>query len=133
TRPASFDPWPSQQWFSTRDTGAPPAAPRLEPQPRHETPDVTFSFSELKYLFECPYQFKLRFLYGFNPPLHEALGFGKSAHDALAEVHKRALDGDLVAEEEVPEVVDRHLNAPFAYEELRENLRRAAETAVTRY
>ncbi len=30
-----------------------------------------------KYLFECTYQFKLRFLYGFNPPLHEALGYGK--------------------------------------------------------
>lgn len=38
---------------------------------------VTISFSELKYLFECPYSFKLRFLYGFNPPIHEALGYGK--------------------------------------------------------
>ncbi len=38
---------------------------------------VEISFSELKYLFECPYQFKLRFLYGFNPPIHEALGFEK--------------------------------------------------------
>ena len=65
-------------------------------RPRHETPQVTLSFSELKYLFECPYQFKLRFLYGFNPPIHEALGYGKGLHDALAEVHKRALDGDLV-------------------------------------
>ena len=66
---------------------------RLEPRPAHETPQVTLSFSELKYLFECPYQFKLRFLYGFNPPLHEALGYGKGLHDALSEVHKRALDG----------------------------------------
>ena len=74
----------------------PADAPRLEPQARHETPQVTLSFSELKYLFECPYQFKLRFLYGFNPPLHEALGYGKGLHDALAEVHKRALDGDIV-------------------------------------
>ena len=57
--------------------------PKLEPQPKHETPHVTLSFSELKYLFECPYQFKLRFLYGFNAPLHEALGYGKGLHDAL--------------------------------------------------
>ena len=62
-------------------------APTLEPQPRHgDSRNVTLSFSELKYLFECPYQFKLRFLYGFNPPLHEALGYGKGLHDALAEV-----------------------------------------------
>ena len=75
---------------------------RLEPQAKHETPQVTLSFSELKYLFECPYQFKLRFLYGFNPPLHEALGYGKGLHDALAEVHKRALDGDIVGERARP-------------------------------
>ncbi|MER3460912.1 MAG: mandelate racemase [candidate division GAL15 bacterium] len=36
-----------------------------------------------------PLQFKLRILYGFNAPIHEALGYGKSLHDALAEVHAR--------------------------------------------
>ena len=29
------------------------------------------------------FQFKLRVLYGFNAPIHEALGYGKSLHDAL--------------------------------------------------
>jgi len=74
----------------------PADTPRLEPQARHETPEVTLLVSELKYLFECPYEFKLRFLYGFNPPLHEALGYGKGLHDALSEVPKRALAGDVV-------------------------------------
>ena len=63
---------------------------------------MTLSFSELKYLFECSYQFKLRFLYGFNAPIHEALGYGKALHDALAEVHKRALDGDFVTKDLAP-------------------------------
>ena len=94
-RSVFFDHCAAQQWFSTRDPGVPADAPRLEPHARQETPNVTLSFSELKYLFECPYQFKLRFLYGFNPPLHEALGYGKGLHDALAEIHKRALAGDL--------------------------------------
>ena len=67
---------------------------------------MTLSFSELKYLFECPYQFKLRFLYGFNPPLHEALGYGKGLHDALAEVHKRAITGDLASSQEAEDLVD---------------------------
>jgi DNA helicase-2/ATP-dependent DNA helicase PcrA len=83
---------------------AEPKAAKLEravPRARHEIPDVSLSFSELKYLFECPYQFKLRFLYGFNPPIHEALGYGKSVHDTLAEVHKRAIDGDIVSRDEV--------------------------------
>jgi DNA helicase-2/ATP-dependent DNA helicase PcrA len=125
--------------FATRNpfvlTSEPPgwAPERLEPRPLHEISNVTLSFSELKYLFDCAYQFKLRFLYGFNPPLHEALGYGKSLHDALAEVHKRALDGDIVDHSEVETLIGRHLHVPFAYPELRRQLRQSAVTALARY
>ena len=125
--------------FATRNsyllTAEPPlaAVPRLEPRARHEIPDVTLSFSDLKYFFECPYEFKLRLMYGFNPPIHEALGYGKSVHDVMAEVHKRALDGDIVSGLEAEELVDRHLNTPFAYPALRDALRRAAIRAVRTY
>lgn len=132
-RSVFFDHCAAQQWFSTRDSGVPGDAPRLEPRAVHDTPSVTFSFSELKYLFECGYQFKLRFLYGFNPPLHEALGYGKGLHDALSEVHKRALAGDLVGVDAAEDLVDRHLHTPYAYPELRSTLRRAAVKAVERY
>ena len=128
-----FDHCATQQWFSTRDTGVPQDAARLEPRARHETPAVTLSFSELKYLFECAYQFKLRFLYGFNPPLHEALGYGKGLHDALAEMHKRAVSGDLVSKAEAGDLVERHLHTPYAYPELKATLRRAAVKAIERY
>ena len=128
-----FDHVTRSPWMLTRDPGLPAGTARLDPRPKQETPQVTLSFSELKYLFECPYQFKLRFLYGFNPPLHEALGFGKGLHDALAEVHKRALDGDLVDASAATELVHRHLNTPFAYPDLRAALERAAVDAVTRY
>ena len=47
---------------------------RIEPEPDRQIADVALSFSELKYAFECPYAFKLRFMYGFNPPIDEALG-----------------------------------------------------------
>ena len=128
-----FDHCAGQQWFSTRDTGVPTDAPRLEPHARHESPEVTLSFSELKYLFECPYQFKLRFLYGFNPPLHEALGYGKGLHDALSEVHKRALAGDIVGNDDAEDLVARHLHAPYAYPALRQTLHDAAVKSVQRY
>ncbi len=132
-RSAFFDHCASQQWFSTRDTGVPADALRLESMARHETPEVTLSFSELKYLFECPYQFKLRFLYGFNPPLHEALGFGKGLHDALSEVHKRALAGDVVGKGAAEDLIDRHLHTPYAYPALRQTLHDAAVKSVQRY
>jgi DNA helicase II / ATP-dependent DNA helicase PcrA len=132
-RSAFFDHCASQQWFSTRDMGVPADAPQLQPRARHETPNVTLSFSELKYMFECPYQFKLRFLYGFNPPLHEALGYGKGLHDALSELHKRALAGDIVADDEAEDLVNRHLHTPYAYPALRQTLHDAAVKSVGRY
>jgi DNA helicase-2/ATP-dependent DNA helicase PcrA len=126
-----FDHCARQPWFLTRDPGV--KGTWVEPHPKRETPNVTLSFSELKYLFECPYQFKLRFLYGFNPPLHEALGYGKGLHDALAEAHKRALVGDIVGPDAANDLVERHLHTPYAYPALRESLQRAAREAVQRY
>jgi DNA helicase-2/ATP-dependent DNA helicase PcrA len=106
---------------------------KVTPQPRKNVVNVSLSFSELKYYFECPYQFKLRFLYGFNPPIDEALGYGKSLHDALAEVHRRAVDHDFVSPDQAEDLVDRHLHLPFAYPSLKEDLRRSAMNSVRRY
>lgn len=107
--------------------------PKQTPQPKKAQAEVVLSFSELKYLFECPYQFKLRFLYGFNPVIHEELGFGKSLHDALAEVHRRAIQGDILDADAVPGLLDTHLHIPYAREVVRENLRKEAERSLCRY
>ena len=109
------------------------ARPRLEPEQRAGISDVVLSFSELKYFFECPYQFKLRVLYGFNAPIPEPLGYGKSLHDALAEIHTRAMEGDLVEKQEIAGLVGRHLHLPFAYESLREKLETSANGVIGRY
>ena len=109
------------------------ARPRLAPQPKSSVANVSLSFSDLKYFFECPYQFKLRILYGFNAPLDEALGYGKSLHDALAEVHARVLRGEEVRPEEAAALVQRHLRAPYAYPALREQLEGAARRVIDAY
>jgi DNA helicase-2/ATP-dependent DNA helicase PcrA len=110
-----------------------PDRPKREPEPTRAIANVALSFSELKYAFECPYSFKLRFLYGFNPPIAEALGYGKGLHDALFEMHDRVLRGEDVDESRVPELVDRHVFLPFAYPELRETLSAAAKRRLDAY
>src|SRR5207244_11379741 len=87
------------------------ARKRLKPTPRSGVSNVVFSFSDLKYFFECPYQFKLRILYGFNAPIHEALGYGRSLHNALADVHALALRGENIPEAAARNLVDTHLHA----------------------
>ena len=110
------------------------ARKRLEPQPKASVANVTLSFSDLKYFFECPYQFKLRILYGFNAPLDEALGYGKSLHDALAEVHARALRGEDVGPREATALVQRtcarHTPTPRCARSLEQAARRIVDAYI---
>ena len=106
---------------------------RLTPQARASVSNIEFSFSDLKYLFECPYQFKLRVLYGFNSPIVPPFGYGKSLHDALAEVHRRAMNGKFVSVDDVPELVERHLRAPYAPDSLRDQLKQTAYRDISNY
>ena len=133
TRPSSFwdDVLVSKHVKRRRPDYA--ARRRMTPTPRAGVANVVFSFSDLKYFFECPYHFKLRVLYGFNAPIHEALGYGKSLHDALADVHARAIDGQAVDPADAPGLVETHLHVPYAYTALRQTLEASAERVVRQY
>lgn len=106
---------------------------RLASAPMAGIANVTLTFSDIKYFFECPYQFKLRILYGFNAPIDEALGYGKSLHNALADVHARIIRGEQVDASDVPALVNTHLHAPYAYKALREQLEKAATEVLIDY
>lgn len=115
----------------TRDPGN--AAAKTTPAANRSETEVVLTFSELKYFFDCPYQFKLRFLYGFKPPIREELGFGKSLHDALAEVHNRALSGDYAEPSEAASLVERHLHLPFANPRLQEEMQKKSRHILEKY
>lgn len=110
-----------------------PTLPLRTPKPRREEVSIPLTFSELKYYFICPYQFKLRFLYGFDAPINRAIGYGNSLHDALAEIHAESLRGCIPSASDVPELVQRHLHLPFANKEVENYLRQAAEESLARY
>lgn len=116
----------------TRDPGA-ELPPRITPRARHEDETLALTFSELKYFFTCPYLFKLRFLYGFDAPVNRALGYGKSLHDALAEIHAESIRGRVPSVDDIPRLVEDHLHLPFANTPVRDNLERSANAALTRY
>lgn len=106
---------------------------KLAPTPRANLSNVTLSFSDAKYFFECPYHFKLRVLYGFNSPIDQALGYGKSLHDALAEIHSKVLNGEKINLDESESLVQRHLRTPYASPKLRENLENSAKQVIEAY
>jgi DNA helicase-2/ATP-dependent DNA helicase PcrA len=107
--------------------------PKLPVQARKEEEILSLTFSELKYYFDCPYQFKLRFLYGFDSPINRAIGYGKSLHNALCEIHSKALAGTILQTSDAERLIDDHLHLPFANSGVRENTRKAAIKAVKKY
>ena len=107
--------------------------PKADPEVQARVANVEFSFSDLKYLLECQYQFKLKVLYGFGSPIALPMGYGKSLHDALAEIHQQYLRGRPLEVNDVPELVERHLRLPYANKEVRDNLWRSAERNLTDY
>lgn len=106
---------------------------RLEPRSRQSARQRTIGYSDFQRFLDCPYAYKLRVLCGFNPPLHEALGYGQSLHNLLFEVHERWQRGDRIGEDAVPDLVDGHLHLPYAFGDLRASLRAAAIEAVRGY
>jgi DNA helicase-2/ATP-dependent DNA helicase PcrA len=72
-------------------------------------------------------------LYGFNPPINERLGFGRSLHNALADLHQRAIRGERFGPGDAASFVDTHLNVRYAHEALADDLRTAAIKSFERY
>jgi len=94
---------------------------------------VNVSITALKYFQLCQHQYKLRYVYGFGAPVVEELGFGRSLHDASAEIHKRAMAGESITSDDLTAIVDRHLNLPYATGETVASMKSYAVGALNKY
>ncbi|ACL16978.1 ATP-dependent DNA helicase [Methanosphaerula palustris] len=74
---------------------------------------IETSWSALRYYAHCPFDYKLRHLYGFDPMPREELGFGRAVHSVLAAVHTQIVRGTFDPAE-IPDLVDEHLLLRFA-------------------
>lgn len=106
---------------------------KTTPQPKITKTDILLNFSILKNFFDCPYRFKLMTLYGFASPLTPQIGYGRSIHNCLMEVHKEALDGAEMGKSHIPRLLDVHLHLPYALQLVRESMRGRAGAALNEY
>lgn len=132
TKSVFLNEFSGSEYVLTREPKA-RAFSHLPAKQRNQEVTMPLTFSELKYYFECAYLFKLRFLYGFNPPIDKALGYGKSLHDALHEIHSESLAGRIPEISDIPRLVDDHMHLPFADGVVEANLRAAAQKSLSRY
>ncbi len=86
---------------------------RAESKPKEKIKNITLDFTTLKDIFDCPYRFKLVSVYGFRFPLNQRMGLGRSFHNCLMELHKRAFGGDQLNEKKVEQIISRQTHFPY--------------------
>jgi DNA helicase-2/ATP-dependent DNA helicase PcrA len=57
---------------------------------------LVFDFSTLKDIFECPRKFQFSSVFGFNTPLNVRMGYGRSLHNMLDDLHTSYLKDHIV-------------------------------------
>jgi len=91
---------------------------RLPPQPSLEEYRFPTSYSELSDYIRCEYDYKMRYVYGFNPIIVQALGYGNQVHNLLNLLHKIAQQtGQVPLEEEAAKLLQEHFSLRYAASE----------------
>jgi DNA helicase-2/ATP-dependent DNA helicase PcrA len=92
------------------------------------------SYSELAYYLNCGYDYKLRFIYGFNPGLVPALGFGKQVHNIINLLHKHFEDtGRIPTKNVVKSLLEEHFYLRYASDSVFQRLKVGAEKSLAKY
>jgi len=92
------------------------------------------SYSELAYYLSCGYDYKMRFIYGFNPDLVPALGFGKQVHNIINLLHKQYEDtGKIPSKAQVIRLIEEHFYLRYASDSVTERLKTGAMKSLSKY
>lgn len=92
------------------------------------------SYSELAYYLNCGYDYKMRFIYGFNPEMVPALGFGKQVHNIINLLHKEYEDtGKIPDKGRIASIVDDNFYLRHASDSVEERLKLGALKSLSKY
>lgn len=106
---------------------------KTKPQPSTEDYRFPTNYSELSDYIRCEYDYKMRYIYGFNPIIVQALGYGKQIHNILSILHKLAENGKIPSHQVAVELLKRHFYLRYAAEKQQEKLTRSALKSILSY
>ncbi|BEP28785.1 ATP-dependent DNA helicase [Helicovermis profundi] len=78
----------------------------------NEINQLVFDFSTLKDIFECPQKFQYSSIFGFYSPLNIRMGYGKSLHNMMDDLHSTYMNEKLIKRTE--DLVNTHIHLPLA-------------------
>lgn len=92
------------------------------------------NYSELAYYLSCGYDYKMRFLFGFNPGIVPQMGFGKQIHNIINLLHNEYQDtGKTPNKKQIGKVLDEHFYLRYASDKIKETLKVGAQRTLERY
>lgn len=92
------------------------------------------NYSQLSYYMSCSYDYRIRFIYGFNPELVQALGYGKQVHNLINLMHTNyERNGKIPTEKEVQKLVNEHFYLRYAATKQEDMLRNACFNSLKNY
>jgi len=118
----------------TKDEPDPTPRRKLPPQPSVEDYRFPTNYSELSDYIRCEYDYKMRYIYGFNPIIVQALGYGKQVHNILNLLHKVTQEtGYIPTDEQIAQAVIDHFYLRYAAHEQQDTLQKSALRSVLSY
>jgi len=106
---------------------------RALPEPDEEFSPINLNFSILQNYFTCKYKFKLSFFYGFVQPIVPALGYGKSMHEIVMNIHRSYLTGNALGLSDLDSIVEASFYLPYANPKLRDSMIVGAKESTNEY
>lgn len=103
------------------------------PKMAEEAEPINLNFSILQDYFDCAYRFKLSMFYGFVQPIVPAMGYGRTMHEIVMNIHRRYLSGDVLSDEDITHIVDESFYLPYANPKLEANMLEGAKKSIAGY
>jgi DNA helicase II / ATP-dependent DNA helicase PcrA len=120
--------------FITEDTKDPTKRKKSKEMGMNEDLILPTNYSELAYFLKCGYDYKMRFLFGFNPMLVPALGFGKEVHNLINLLHKNYLDTRKTpTSENLQTLIDYHFYLRYASQNIFQTFKESARRSLDNY
>jgi DNA helicase II / ATP-dependent DNA helicase PcrA len=98
--------------------------------------DIRFptNYSELSYYLTCNYDYKMRFVYGFNPGIVQAMGYGKQVHNLINFMHNEyEKTGKIPGKKRLQKLVDEHFYLRYSATKQAEILKKSCFNTLLNY